>query len=301
MIATSARPTSQTPPMSSLRSGWLAPRGSERIANGSAMRPSRHVDEEDQPPADAPQVGVDERAGEHRRAEHGQARRRAEQAGGPAELLVVEDLLQQAEALRDHQGAEAALQGPEGDEHAHVRRHGAGGREAGEAERGRAGTSGGGRRCRPAGPRRSAARRRPGCTRRSATGSCWLRRRARGGSTGRRRSRWWRRAGPWCWRPARRPPRSSAGRKPAPGRRRCWWREERCPWRPPWSAGGSEPAGPLCANSVCYERCSLRTLYSCRGVRVNPDRPGVAGLGGPRHEGHRAGPARLATARPRRR
>jgi hypothetical protein len=56
----------------------------------------------------------------------------AEQAGCPAQFLVVEDFLQQAEALRDHQSAEASLQGAEGDEHADALRHGTGGREAGE-------------------------------------------------------------------------------------------------------------------------------------------------------------------------
>ena len=57
-----------------------------------------------------------------------------DQAGCPAQFLVVEDFLQQAEALRDHQGAEASLQGAEGDEHADALRRGAGGREAGEPD-----------------------------------------------------------------------------------------------------------------------------------------------------------------------
>jgi hypothetical protein len=89
MIATSARPTSQTPPMSSLTPGWVAPG-------------------------------------------------RAEQAGGLVELgVVVEDLLEQAEALRDHERAEGALERPEGDERAHARRgcrSGGEQREAGRAE-----------------------------------------------------------------------------------------------------------------------------------------------------------------------
>ena len=94
----------------------------------------RHVDEEDQSPADVPEIGIDECPGEDRRAEHGQTGRRAEQASCPAQFLVVEDFLQQAEALRDHQRAEASLQGAEGDQHADVRRDGTRGREDGEPE-----------------------------------------------------------------------------------------------------------------------------------------------------------------------
>ncbi len=134
MIASRARPTSQTPTTSSLRSGRLTPRGSDRSANGNVDQADRHVDEEDQAPARClPEVGADERTGEDRRSEHGEARCRAEQPGGLAELLVVEDLLQHAEPLRDHQCAEAALQRSEGDEHAHVLAEGAGSREQGES------------------------------------------------------------------------------------------------------------------------------------------------------------------------
>jgi hypothetical protein len=55
--------------------------------------------------------------------------------GAASIATPVEDLLEQAEALRDHERAEGALQRPEGDEHADGRRGGAGGREQGEPGR----------------------------------------------------------------------------------------------------------------------------------------------------------------------
>ena len=93
------------------------------------QRADRNVDEEHQAPPGAPEVGVDERAGDDRRGEHRYARRRAEQTEGLVQLVVAEDLLHQAEALGDHERPEGALEHPEGDEHADARRRGAGGRE----------------------------------------------------------------------------------------------------------------------------------------------------------------------------
>jgi hypothetical protein len=87
----------------------------------------RHVDQEDQTPTGVPEVGVDERTGQHRRAEHGQSCRRTEQAGGPTELLIVEDLFQQTETLGDHECAQSSLQRPEGDQHVDGLRRSAGG------------------------------------------------------------------------------------------------------------------------------------------------------------------------------
>jgi hypothetical protein len=68
------------------------------------------------------------RAPATRRDEHGHARCRTEQPECLTHLGVVsEDLLHQAEALRDHERAEGALKSPERDEHADGRRHGTGG------------------------------------------------------------------------------------------------------------------------------------------------------------------------------
>ena len=102
----------------------MAPRGSERIASGRVSSAERNVDEEHQAPAGAPEVGVDERAGEDRRGEH-----RPDPVTGPNSPVALsnsasslEDLLHQAKALRDHERPEGALEHPEGDEDADVRR-----------------------------------------------------------------------------------------------------------------------------------------------------------------------------------
>ncbi len=300
MIATSARPTSQTPPMSSLRPGWLTPRGSERIANGSATRPigtlmrktSRQPMSQRLASMSAPaRIGAPSMArpvdGPNRRVARPSSSSSKTSFSRPKPCGIIR-------APKPPCRARKAMSVPD------VRRHGASGREDGEAEQAEQEHPAAAEDVARAGRRRSAARRRPGCRRRSATGSCWPRRRARGGWTGRRRSRSWRRAGPWCWRPARRPPRSSAGRRPAPGRRgdgrRSGFHGGLLGQRWPRAGPARARRTMFVTNTVRYVHCT-----SARGVKVKPAPLGVAGLGGPRHEAHRAAPARLATARPRRR
>ena len=55
-------------------------------------------------------VGADEPAGEDRAADRGQAHDRPERTERGGHLLVAEHLLDHAEALRQHDGAEQALQ-----------------------------------------------------------------------------------------------------------------------------------------------------------------------------------------------
>ena len=95
----------------------------------------RDVDQEHQPPADVPQVGVDEHTGQDRRGQGGQGEHGAEQTEHLGHLVVVERLFDHADALRDHQRAEGALQHPAHDEHADRRSRGADRGHDGEAGR----------------------------------------------------------------------------------------------------------------------------------------------------------------------
>ena len=93
-----------------------------------------HVDEEHEAPSDVPEVGVDQGTGDDRRGQQWQARRRPDESHRLVELaLVGKDLLEEAEALRDHQRAEAALKCATDDQQGHRRGCGAGAGEQGEA------------------------------------------------------------------------------------------------------------------------------------------------------------------------
>jgi hypothetical protein len=81
-----------------------------------ADQPQRHVEQEDHPPAGAEEIGRDEPAGEDRPGDRGQPHHRAERRERAAHLLRREDVLDDAEALRDQQRAEAALQHARRDE-----------------------------------------------------------------------------------------------------------------------------------------------------------------------------------------
>ena len=136
MIATSARPTSHDATEVELDVGMSGTAGQRTDRERQRQHADRDVDQEHQTPPDAPEVGVDERAGDDRRGEHRHARRRTEQTQCLVQLGVVgEDLLHQAEALGDHQRAEGPLQGPEGDQHADRRRGCRSGGEQREARR----------------------------------------------------------------------------------------------------------------------------------------------------------------------
>ena len=93
---------------------------------GEGHDPDRHVDEEDRPPLGAGKVRVDEPPGEDR---SGHARETHDGAEGDeclAQLLGRERDLHEGQSLRDHHGAEQALQHPRDDEPARARRETAG-------------------------------------------------------------------------------------------------------------------------------------------------------------------------------
>jgi hypothetical protein len=97
------------------------------------VRADRQVDQEHHPPAEAEEVGVDQQAGDDR-AEHGrEPRDRPEDPPRLAHLLGLEQDADHPEHLRDHHGAEPALERPGGDQRLDRGRDGRGERGDGEA------------------------------------------------------------------------------------------------------------------------------------------------------------------------
>ena len=99
--------------------------------------PDRHVDEEDQPPAEVRPTERDQGAARERPERRAEADGRAQRAEGPSALVTAEHLLHQARDLRVDQAAEDPLEHARGDQQLRGRRqpgHGTGDGEAGHAE-----------------------------------------------------------------------------------------------------------------------------------------------------------------------
>ena len=100
---------------------------------GHQPGPAEHdVDQEHGPPAQPEQVGVDQQAGQQRAADRRQPQDRAEGAERLADVLAREHRAQHAEALRDQQRPEPALDQPGHDDRGRIKGQAAGQRGGGE-------------------------------------------------------------------------------------------------------------------------------------------------------------------------
>ena len=125
----------------------------ERVKHGA----DHDVDQEDRPPVQAEGIQPQQESRQHGTADRADRHQRPEQPEGPAELLAGEHAHQQAEPLRDEQGAEHALDAAGGDDHRWrdcMRRTSARRRRT---RRGRAGTAAACRTCRRGGRRARAS------------------------------------------------------------------------------------------------------------------------------------------------
>ena len=149
-----ARPSSTAPGRSSrCRRPSGCGGGSQRRASDEDRDAERHVDEEDQPPAEVRAAEADQRAADQRADRGGDADGGADRAERPAAVGAGEHLLDQPGHLRVDQAAGQALQHPRGDQQAPARGRGRPARSSRRTRRRRSGTSAAGRGRRPAGRR----------------------------------------------------------------------------------------------------------------------------------------------------